>query len=142
MILIKNLTVSKPFMYIWLKNVNNVNLNQHCAKSLIGDYSPYINKNVKEISNLELEDNIYYLCGVSKPYNWFNNFHLAFKYSEGTSFTYENNGISVEIENAIQLPISKDYIDYSLPKAHLKSYNTCRNWWFANYFKSHEIQSL
>ena len=78
MIIIKNLKVEKPFMYIWLKNVHNVKLNYHCAKCLIGNYHPKINKKTKSIKDLVLDNDIWYLCGVSLPYNWNNNFHLAF----------------------------------------------------------------
>lgn len=142
MILIKSLKVTEPFMYIWLKNVKDVNLNVHCAKCLIGDYNTNINKNTHEIYNLQLNNDVYYLCGVSKPYNWNKNFHLAFKYSPNCYISYSNNGISVEIKNAIPLPILPKYIDHELKYSNLKEYNTCRNWQFANYFKSNEFQNL
>lgn len=139
MIYIENFNVSKPFMYIWLKNVVAVNLNYHCAKSLVGNYSVDVNKNTKSISNLPLENGVWYLCGVSMPYNWNNNFHLAFEYKEGSSIEYSNNGISVTIRNAVSLPISSEYIDESDINANRQEYYTCRNWQFAHYLNSNKF---
>ena len=137
MIIIKSITKSKPFMYFWLKSVDDVNLSQHCAKCLVGEYSNRVNASQKHVENITLENGVYYLCGVSKPYNWNNNFHLAFKYSEGETIIYSSNGVDVIIENAVALPISPDYIDPEDINAHKKAYSTCRNWQFAHYFKKH-----
>lgn len=136
MITIKNMSVIKPFKYLWLKKVENIDLSVHCAKCLVGEYINAINNRQQSFADIELQDGIYYLCGVAIPYNWDNNFHLAFKYSKGSQITYENNGISVIIHNAIQLPIDEKYIDTTHNKAHLKTYRTCRNWQFAHYLNS------
>ena len=139
MIIIKNLKVEKPFMYIWLKNVHNVKLNYHCAKCLIGNYHPKINKKTKSIKDLVLDNDIWYPCGVSLPYNWNNNFHLAFEYKDGATIEYSDNGISVCIENAKRLPISSEYINPSDPNYSKKEFFTCRNWQFAHYLKSNKF---
>ncbi len=133
MITIKRMNVTKPFKYLWLKKVEDIDLSVHCAKCLVGQYINAVNTKQKDYEDIELEDGIYYLCGVALPYKWDNNFHLAFKYSEGNSITYENNGISIVIQNAIQLPIDEKYIDITDKHAHLKTYRTCRNWQFAHY---------
>ena len=132
-----NLTVTKPFKYLWLKTVLDVDLSQHCAKCLIGEYNSNIKANIKTIENLEISNDIQYLCGVAQPFIWKNNFHLAFKYSKGNILNYSNNGISIIIEDAEMLPISNKYIDLDDINSTKKTYNTCRNWQFAHYFKKH-----
>ena len=127
-------------MYIWLKTVENIDLSVHCAKCLIGKYDGRINKNTKKSQNLKLKDKIYYLCGVSEPYNWNKNFHLAFKPKEGSNIEYSNNGINVVIEGAEMLPINEKYIDIMDPYSNQKEYRTCRNWQFANYLQKKRLE--
>ena len=38
---IKNMTVTSTFKYLWLKTVTDVDLSQHCAKCLIGEYDTW-----------------------------------------------------------------------------------------------------
>ena len=133
MIYIKTLDVSAPFRYLWLKRVIGVDLSVHCARCLVGKYTDNISPRNPHTTDIQLDDGIYYLCGVSMPYNWAKNFHLAFEYSEGSRIEYANNGISVVIENARALPISESYIDQSDPNAWKKEFRTCRNWQFAHY---------
>lgn len=132
---IVELNVNSSFSYLWLKTVKDVDLSQHCARCLIGEYDNRISPKKEHIENIELENSIYYLCGVSKPFVWDNNFHLAFEPCEGSTIQINDKGISVIIEGAKQLPTSDKYINH--PKMIYKSYNTCRNWQFANYFQSH-----
>ena len=108
MIIIENISVSENFRYLWLKYVNNVDLNVHCAKSLIGEYSKKISTKKGNYTNIILDESNYkaiYLCGVAFPFVWENNFHLAFKYSEGSILKYSSNGIDIVIKNAVRLPI-------------------------------------
>lgn len=139
--LVERLLVSKPFMYVWLKHITGYNLSVHCAKSLLGTYDERVNKSRKEYEPFELENGVYYLCGVSLPYVWKNNFHFAFMPCEGQTAIKDYNGISIIVQNAVELPISNKYIDWSLPKAHLPAYYTCRNWQFANFLRSSKILS-
>lgn len=141
---IKSLVIKKNMLYIWLKSVESVDLYHHCARSLVGQYSNVVNKNQYEYEDIELDfssTGIYYLCGVSKPYRYQNNFHLAFRENKGSSISIDNDTFSCIVEDAESLPITPDFIDYSLPFAKRKEFNTCRNWWFANYFKSNLIKS-
>lgn len=133
---IKTLKINSNFRYLWLKTVKDVDLSVHCAKCLIGEYDPRIKSSISSLENIELEDSIYYLCGVAYPFVWANNFHLAFRPCEGKNIEYSSNGISIEIENAEMLPISTEFIDQDNPKARFRSYYTCRNWQFANYFNA------
>lgn len=133
------INVSKPFRYLWLKNIVGVSLSVHCAGCLRGTYSKAVNPNMQHAENIELENGVYYLCGVSKPYVWQNNFHLAFEYCKGETLHYQNNGIEVEIEDAVSLPISEKYIDTNNPHSDERQYRTCRNWQFAHYLKQREL---
>lgn len=135
MIEILEMTVTKPFRYLWLKSVTGVSLSAHCARCLKGTYDERIGPDVIELNNITLHGDLYYLCGVSKPYRWENNFHLAFKRKDGATLRYSDNGISVIIENAERIEITADAIDHSLPQAAKKEFCTCRNWQFANWLK-------
>lgn len=122
------------FKYLWLKYVNGFNLSVHCARCLIGDYSKKIDESVKTCENLPLNESparYYYLCGVTYPYRWIDNLHLAFKYKEGAQFRYDDGKTIVVIKDAEQIPIV-DSGDYSLEqKGYDPNFNTCRNWRFA-----------
>ena len=136
--IIKSIEVDGTFKYLWLKTVKDVDLSQHCARCLIGDYDNRINKDVKEKHNIELDYRyVYYLCGVSLPYKWENNFHLAFRYKKGGMIDYYSNGIHVVIEDAEMLPIDEKYNNTHDKNYRVKAYCTCRNWQFANYFETH-----
>lgn len=131
---IKRISVNANFKYLWMKTVKAVDLEQHCARCLIGNYDKRISPTMKEGRGIALEDAVYYLCGVAQPFRWEKNFHLAFRPATGKSVHYESNGITIDIEGAEQLPISQDNIDVGHPKAKFKAYNTCRNWQFAHWF--------
>lgn len=133
MIYIKTLDVNAPLRYLWLKRVTGVDLSVHCARCLVGKYMDNISPSAPHTTDIALDNGIYYLCGVSLPYVWAKNFHLAFEYCEGSRIEYESNGISVVVENAAALPISEDYIDQADPNAHRKEFRTCRNWQFAHF---------
>lgn len=135
MIYIKTLDVNAPFRYLWLKRVSGVDLSVHCARCLLGKYMDNISPHNPHTTDIQLDNGVYYLCGVSLPYVWEKNFHIAFEYSEGSRIEYANNGISVVIENAVALPISESYIDRTDRNAWKKEFRTCRNWQFAHYIK-------
>lgn len=131
---IKTIENKRSWMYLWGKYVTGVNLEKHCAKSLIGKYSSKINKNNKLSSDIILDEynsNIFYLCGVSKPYKWNENFHLAIKYSEGDNIIVDRNGLYLEIENAKEIEINFDKSKYNHKNIDKKEFYTCRNWQFA-----------
>lgn len=133
---IKTMEITEPFKYLWLKTVQGVDLNNHCAKCLIGKYDNRISTRIKEAKGILLENSIYYLCGVSLPFVWANNFHLAFKPEKGSAINISRNGISIEITDAVEIKFSAEDIDKSHPMSSKAQYNTCRNWQFANKYKS------
>ena len=132
MIIIRTIQVSGRFSYLWLKHVHGVNLREHCAHSLIGDYNTSIRPSIQELHNVTLPDAPYhYLCGVSSPYVWSRNFHLAFREKEGSFLTVRCNGIFIEIENAEEVPFSMADVAPNAPHYRSMNYRTCRNWQFA-----------
>ena len=97
-----------------------------------GEYAPRIKANLTEVSNITLPDTPYhYLCGVSRPYVWSRNFHLAFREKEGSLLTVQRNGIYIELENAEEEKFSMADADPNDPLYRSKNYRTCRHWQFA-----------
>lgn len=125
--------LERKFSSLWMKRVEDVNLNEHCIECLVG---PRFEIEQKDGAISELPaPGVYYLCGVTYPYVWENNFHLAFEYREGEIFTIERKGLKVTVENAKEISITSDFIDKNLPQSTVEKFNTCRNWQFANYFE-------
>lgn len=132
-IIIREMQVQAPFMYLWLKHVVGVDLKEHCAKCLTGAFDDRLNSRTKMIRDLELpETPFHYLCGVSKPYCWAKNFHLGFRFHTGKILTIERHGIRLVLENAEEVTFSEADIDPADPHIRLKVYRTCRNWQFAH----------
>lgn len=133
-IVIKKLENNRSWLYLWGKYVTGINLEVHCAKSLKGNYSKKIVKNKSTRENIKLDEynsNIFYLCGVSKPYKWNENFHLALRYKPGNNITIERNGLYLEIENAEEIPIVFDIDKCNHENKYKEEYSSCRNWQFA-----------
>jgi hypothetical protein len=138
MITIRRMQVTDSFKYLWLKGVNDVDLSQHCARCLIGQYSKVISKDKEVLVNVDIDvpkSSAYYLCGVTEPFRYRDNFHLAFKEKQGEMLTINRNGIELEMENAAEIPFSIKDVDKSLREASDRYFITCRNWQFANKFK-------
>lgn len=145
MIKIKHFHLGNSVKYLWLKGVDDVDLTKHCARCLIGEYSKIINKTIINLHNKEIDipkSKAYYLCGVTEPFRYKDNFHLAFEEREGEVLKVYRNGISVEIQNAVEIPFSINDIDKSLPQSNRKEFYTCRNWQFANKFKKLQEQKI
>ena len=136
---IKEIRISASFRYLWLKYVRGIDLSVHCADCLLGDYSELVSPTFglagHDLTLDEYEGDIFYLCGVSKPYNWDMNFHLAFKQAKGEEFACEEHGISLAILNAQRINFEEfDARKKSQSPNRTKAeFNTCRNWIFANH---------
>ena len=125
--IIKEINVDSEFKYLWLKYVDDY------ARSLIGGYSKKIHNKITSNTDLilnEFNSRLYYLCGVSLPFNYNNNFHLAFKYCKGSFISINENGIGIIIENAERILI-KSQDNYNHEKGSNRQFYTCRNWQFA-----------
>ena len=130
---IREINVDGAFRYLWLKHVTGVDLSVHCARCLLGEYDNRISADTRHASGLVLPNApFHYLCGVSSPYVWARNFHLAFREKEGYIVEVARHGIRIVIEDAEEVPFGESDIDPLDPYAHLKAYRTCRNWQFAH----------
>lgn len=136
--IIRGINVYSKFKYLWLKYVNDVNLNVHCARCLLGEYSENITKDLTSNQDIilnEHEAKAFYLCGVAAPSCWENNFHLAFIYKKGSIININEHGISICIQDAERIDIQPVDMDKCTSKhKDNKRYNTCRNWQFAHQF--------
>ena len=134
---IREINVDGAFRYLWLKHVTGVDLSVHCARCLLGEYDNRISDDTRHASGLVLPSApFHYLCGVSSPYVWARNFHLAFREKEGYIVEVARHGIRIVIEDAEEVPFGETDIDPLDPHAHLKAYRTCRNWQFAHKVKN------
>lgn len=135
---------------LWIKSVASFNDKDHCIKSFNGKYF-HLKPNFKDkfkanhkytftpdmptLLNQVLVNNevLHYLCIVATPYNWRENLHIGFIYSEGEKIEKTFKGQKIVLENAKQL-----YFDDSVAVekySHLgKKFTTCRNFQFGAYY--------
>lgn len=135
---------TEQFKYLWLKYVRAFNLLVHCARCLVGEYSTRVHPDRSRIDGPVCLDEFppapyYYLCGVTTPYRYADNLHLAFIQADGEVLEYNDGRTVIVIQNARRIDIpalqSYDLETYG----HLAEYNTCRNWRFA-YSIVHKIR--
>ncbi len=120
----------RAFKFLWLKYVRGFNPQHHCARCLNGNYSSLFRYSKGYVPPQAIEDVLdefdapwFYLCGVTKKWEW--NVHVAGKYEAGTITNYSDERIDVEILDFRQLPINAS----KTPVAP-KEFATCRNWQF------------
>lgn len=129
-------TTKENFRFLWLKYVAGFDLSVHCARCLVGTYSSHFSKHgkVKRLVGARLNEapaQFYYLCGVTEPYRWKDNLHVAFRYKPGSVLQYDDGKTGIVIEDAERIEIRK-LPDYHLePHGYDRNYHTCRNWRFA-----------
>ena len=132
--IISEFNTTETFGYLWLKYVTGFDLSVHCAKCLRGEYSTQLSADTKHEQFIALNEHTcqyYYLCGVTKPYLWRKNLHIAFRYKKGSCIEYNDGETQVTIVDAERIPI-KNLGDYGLERNGNKpAYCTCRNWRFA-----------
>jgi len=120
------------WMYFWIKTIESVNIDNHCAKSFLGKYL--------EGNKIETESKDVYICGVSKPFNYYKNLHIALKYKKGSILTINENEVIILIEDAERIKIKSLKKDESIfANADKKSFYSCRNWQYANQLLSDKI---
>jgi hypothetical protein len=125
------------FSTIWLVYVQAVDLTEHCINTFIGPHSKRVVRDAEE-QTARLDEHpvplAYYLCGVTYPYSWADNAHLAFEYAAGHYWHGPAlvPGLTVTLQDARPLdgwgPAS---IPDGAPHAGEFLYRTCRNWQFA-----------
>ena len=113
------------WMYFWIKTIESINIENHCAKTFVGKY----------LKGNEIETDIkdVYICGVSKPFSYNNNLHIALKYKEGSNITINEKDVLITVQNAERIEIK------ALKRGEInganglkKDFYTCRNWQYSN----------
>lgn len=102
---------------------------------MIGAYNNKINNRITKATNIDIDSNIFYICGVSEPFVWERNFHLALQHCEGNTVFVCRNGIRIIVKDAKEIMFNEGDIDQTLKESKLPAYRTCRNWQFANKYK-------
>jgi len=122
------------FKYLWLKTVTGFDESCHCAKCLIGRHSKDFGKHMKPDEFIELpykQGTLLYFCGVTVPYVWEANMHLAGIVKAGAiSATQLHNGTDLEVIGMERVAILPDKALELFPERG-KDFLTCRNFQFA-----------
>jgi len=128
----------KGFRYFWLKRVHGFEPSQHCARCLKGHYVDAVSSSMPANRPIHIEadpGDILYLCGVSSPYVWERNFHLALLVCYGSRVrTTAYTGDVIEIDGC-------DFVEFDDKAARRRfpdkgeAFLSCRNFQFgAHYF--------
>lgn len=134
--IIKEFKTDREWKYLWGKYVAGVDLSVHCARCLLGEYEQAFNAGTKRLHDLQLKkkSNVFYICGVSSPFVWEQNFHLAIIESAGDVVDVERNGVRVVIADAKELPIEFSMENCTDYRKRFPRFGTCRNWQFATLY--------
>ena len=134
------LDIKKQSEFFWMRGIVEVDINQCCGKCFIGETDPRLyhataNYQTPKIVELGIRDigevKAYYICGLSKNYNYHKNTHVAFVPETGSTMEIDTDQIHLEIINARHI----NFQGYEPNPAGVftKKQRTCRNWIFANY---------
>jgi hypothetical protein len=137
--IISNEARFKGFRYFWLKRVTGFDPALHCARCLKGSYFSEVGTTMPVNRGVHIEADpgeVLYLCGVSAPYRWENNFHLALVVQPGAATrtkTYTSDIVSV---------LDADFLSFDDAEARRRfpalseAYLSCRNFQFgAHHFR-------
>jgi hypothetical protein len=129
----------KGFRYFWLKRVHGFDPSQHCARCLKGHYIDAVSATMPTNRRIHIEADpgeVLYLCGVSAPYVWDRNFHLALIVEHGARVrTTAYTGDEIEIDGADFLEFD-DHAARRLFPEKGEAFLTCRNFQFgAHHFR-------
>ena len=139
------LEVKASLSHLWLRSIRGINLDAHCARSFVGPYSDAVGpQGLRAASPVRLEGDgarAFYLCGVTKPYVWADNFHCAFAYSRGALLDINERGVHLVVADAVRLAIPEPIARPHLAMGQRPEFYTCRNWQFAAWLHSQPIAS-
>lgn len=122
---IKIIKDKSNWQYFWTKTIKGVDLENHCANTFIGKY---LNGD-----NIYTEEKNVYICGVSKPFNYNKNLHVALKENIGHTETINEKGVTITIYDAIRVGIKPLNAGESFnSNRNKKSFYSCRNWQYGN----------
>lgn len=121
------------FRHLWMKTVTRFDPANHCARCLVGAYEKSFGTRMavnEAISAAYPAGTVLYLCGVSAPYRWEKNFHLAARVVPGkTIFAPLYNGDVLDIEGLEEIPFD----DQAAREQHSslgEAFLSCRNFQF------------
>lgn len=119
--------------YFWAKTVVGFNPAVHCAQCLVGAYLKQVGKQMAVNQNVPFDlkpGELVYFCGVSNPYVWKNNLHLAVVGKLGAVATAKAyNGDELVVTGAEPIKILPDEA-VSTYATRGKEFLTCRNYQF------------
>ncbi|MBI1186483.1 MAG: hypothetical protein GC206_04010 [Alphaproteobacteria bacterium] len=122
------------FRYFWARRVTGFNSNAHCYSCLKGSPIPAVSKALSEggeCSIPALPDSIIYICGVAKPHNWVDNFHLAIRAKAGSTCERElHTGADLKVINGERIAFDDAAARRLFPDRG-PDFLTCRNFQFA-----------
>ena len=135
------LEVKRYHEFFWLRDIEDVNIQQCCAKCFIGWRDNRVYWGTLRQSHALIDIKVrerkkalaYYLCGLSQGYNWYQNTHVAFIPAPGETVFIDNANIRLKITDARR--INFEGYRPNPPGFYTRRQRTCRNWIFANYIK-------
>lgn len=130
--------------YLWLKKVVRFDDTKHCAQCLVGSYEvafgvrAAMNRTIR-LPRYQVGD-IIYVCGVSKPYRWDMNRHLAARIKPMARCKVElHDGSVIYLEGAQEIPFD-DHAARNLYPDRSERFLSCRNFQFgAQHFASSDV---
>ena len=126
------------FRYLWMKRVWDFRPSQCCAQCLTG---PYVEGIGPDMGPVELripaeEGEVFYLCGVSKPYDYALNLHLALRAKPGASALIDSyRGDRFEVLDAEGVPFDDTAVHRGFPEASIRQAK-CRCYQFGAHLQA------
>ncbi|MFE6872576.1 hypothetical protein ACFVFS_39295 [Kitasatospora sp. NPDC057692] len=135
----------RRYRHLWLKYVTGIDLSRHCAVALHGRYSRLIDERIQQVT-VELDEFphalAWYLCGVTTPYRWEDNPHLALTAAASHSETLSVQDLTVHLDGIRPIAFADADIPDDDPNANSPAYRTCRNWQFAHYLRARGVPDI
>lgn len=138
-----HLELKKECEFFWLREIEGVDISQCCMKCFLGTNDKRVyakSRNAPTVIDIEIYPSIslfqplaYYLCGLSKHFNYSKNSHVAFNPSPGDTVNVDNDEIKLTITDAKRIDFEK--YRPNPEGVFTNRQRTCRNWIFANYIK-------
>ncbi len=122
------------FRYLWMKTVTGFLPRHHCARCLKGEYHPEFGPTMDVNARLGAveysEGTLLYICGVSSPYRWPQNLHLAGRVTAGAQAgTTVWTGDQLTVSGLERIPFDDRAARRRFPERG-EDYLTCRNFQF------------
>lgn len=113
-------TFVQGFRYLWMKRVTGFRSEHCCARCLEGEYVDGVEAGMEGLTLTipAQEGELFYLCGVSSPYQHERNLHLALRVSPGSSALIDSYaGDRFEVFGAEGVPFDADVARKAFPEA-------------------------